>query len=175
MKKRSFTLFEIIISIILISVLYFFAINTFVKSNTNGQKNINLNSLKEKLLDIDYDDSISLKCVRDELQCFLFIDGLLQEEVIKNLFLQIPSVYEYNKNREKIEYGYLDLPDELGSYEIVFDYSCNRYKKCSEQIVELNTSAYIFNDIHMKPILVEDLYSVDEYFESKQEEVKDAF
>jgi prepilin-type N-terminal cleavage/methylation domain-containing protein len=172
--KKAFTLFEIMITIILISILYIFAINNFSKGLSFGQNNINFENLKTKLISYEFDDKITIKCIEDDFSCFVFVDDQIQDSKIKPFFKDIPTIYNYSKDLERIELLDLEL-EQLQNYNVVFEYSCTKEQRCDEMIVEMPNKIYIFNDIHKGPIVVQNLSDVDEYFESKIREVKDAF
>ncbi len=172
-KLKGFTLFEIIISLILISILYLFAINKFNLTSKDINK-LNLSNLKEELISYGYDSSISIKCIKKDYSCFVFIDGELQENKITGLFFKEPIVYKYNERLEQIEYEPLEL-EKLEREDIIFEYSCNEEKKCTELIAFVGDNGYIFNDIYLKPIKVRSIGEVEDYFLDKIEEVKDAF
>lgn len=174
-KRGAFTLFEIMIVIIITIVLYSFAINSFTKKSNSLDSKVTLLNLKKILLKYDFDNIITIQCRSEDLNCMVFVDGTLQKDIkISNLFNDIPTIYKYNKELDKIEYPDLNLED-MGSYQIVFKYSCRADRKCDEFIVEDTNKIYIFNDINMKPIVYNYISDVDDYFDSKIEEVKDAF
>ena len=173
-KSKGFTLLEIIISIILVSILYLFAINNFSVNTGKGKDSINLNTLKSELLSYNYEKSIAIKCIEKDYSCFLFIDNKLQDNKIKGLFKEEPIVYKYNSKLEEKTFNTLEL-EKLENYNIVFEYSCNKEKKCTEEIVFVNDRGFIFNDINIKPIIVDNISEIENYFQDKIQEVKDAF
>lgn len=174
-KRDGFTLFEIMIVIIITIVLYSFTINSFKKKSNRLDNKVTLLNLKEKLLKYDFDKIITIQCNSEDLSCMLFIDGVIQKDVkISNLFDDIPTIYKYNRDLEKIEYPDLNLED-MQSYQIIFKYSCRADRKCDEFIVEDRNKVYLFNDIYMKPIIYKYISDIDDSFDSKIEEVKDAF
>lgn len=172
MNKNSFTLFEIIISIILISIVYFFALNNFSAKKYDKKQNKTILNLKENLFKYSFNNNIKIKCTQ-EIGCFVFIDGELQEEKIDKLFDSKPTVYEYNNKLKRIEFLDLEL-EQLQRYEIVFEYTCFSNKKCDELIVETDSLVYIFNSFQKKPTTIKYINDIDDYFESKINEVKDA-
>ena len=179
-RKKTFTLFEIIISIILVSIIYSFAINSFSTKKKIKSDDVTIFNLKEKLLkygkENEMGDNITIKCIRDDFSCYLFIDDdkIPLEDKIKPFFLDTPTIYKYNKELEKIDFLDLEL-EQLERYEVIFKYSCKKNKKCSEFIVETENMIYIFNDIKKKPDTIKYISDIDDYFELKVEEVKDAF
>jgi len=173
-KSKGFTLLEIIISIILVSILYLFAINNFSVNTGKEKDNINFHTLKSELLSYNYEKRITIKCIESDYSCFIFIDNKLQENKIKGLFNEEPTVYKYNSKLEEKTFNRLEL-EKLENHNIVFEYSCNKEKKCTEEIVFANNRGYIFNDINMKPIIVDNISEIEDYFQDKIQEVKDAF
>jgi len=169
--KKAFTLFELIISIILVGIVYLFVFNNLNLSKPTSTK-FKLVELKEKLLEYDFEKSINIKC-SEEKGCFLFIDGKLHKQNIK-LFDTTPVVYRYSTTKEIVEFPTLKL-NNIDSYRIVFDYRCNRYKKCDEYIVELEDSIYIFKNLAPKAKKFNSWSDVDDWFSLRQDEVKDAF
>ena len=175
-KNKAFTLFEIIIVIILVSIIYTFAINSFSKNKPKHPDGITLSNLKEKLLEFEFDEDITIQCLADDFSCFVFLDDDLepQEEKIKDLFKNKPTIYSYSKELERLEFLDLEL-EQLQRYEIIFKYNCKKNKKCSELIVETDNLVYIFNDIKNKPKTIKYISDIDSFFDNKIQEVKDAF
>jgi competence protein ComGC len=173
-KTKAFTLFEIIITIILISIIYTFAISSFTNKTNKNINDISLVNLKQKLLKYDFNDNITVKCIKSDYSCFVFIDNIIVDEKIGNLFKSKPTVYNYTKDYKQIEYLPLEL-EQLESYDVVFQYSCKQNWKCSELIVEFDDLVYVFNDIKNKPKVFKYLGDVDIYFDNKIQEVKNAF
>ncbi|MEA2050794.1 MAG: hypothetical protein U9O56_08700 [Campylobacterota bacterium] len=176
MYKKSFTLFEIIISIILISIIYLFAINSFNSTNQNNPSNITLINLKEKLLEYDFNDNITIKCIKDDLNCFVFLDeeSIPQEKRIDNLFITEPVVYKYSRDLETIEFLDLDL-EKLQRYEIFFEFTCKKNRQCDELIIEKNGEVLVFNNLYLRPIKLNYLSDFEDLIKNNIQEVKDAF
>ena len=172
--KKAFTLFEIIIAIILISLLYYFAIDSFDKKQLLVQDKITLFNLKSTLLKYEFDNDIEVKCIDDRFDCFLFIDGAIQQKKLPSFFDKKPIIYKYQKDLEQIEYLTLEL-EALEKYDIIFDYKCIKSGKCTESIVETEEKVYIFNDLYNKPDIIDTISDINQYFTKKEEEVKDAF
>ena len=126
------------------------------------------------MLNKQYDNNIIIKCVDDTFDCYVFIDGEIQEEKIKGLFETKPFIYKYNSNLDEIDFLDLEL-EKLERFEVVFEYKCKKNSKCSELIVEYNDNVFIFNDIFQQPITIKYLSDIEEYFNKNIEEVKDAF
>jgi hypothetical protein len=173
-KKRGVSLFEIILAIVLVGIVYSFAINSFTNKKDIVKDNVTLENLKQTLLAYDYINSIDMKCIASDLKCFVFVDNILQKETINTLFKNKPVVYDYDNKLIKKKFLSLEL-ELLQRYDVVFEYKCDKYRQCTEQIVEYNDKVYIFNDTKIKPIIIKYLNDIDMYFQDKIDEVKDAF
>jgi len=151
-----------------------FTASGFTKSNSISNNTITLENLKQILLDQEYSKQISIKCIEDDYSCFVILDGNLEEHKIDPIFNEQPTVYTYSKELEKLEFADLELK-QFKRYPIVFEYTCKQNQTCSEMIVETDAKIYIFNDMYKRPKIVAYINDVDEYFEAKIREVKDAF
>ncbi|MBD3841462.1 MAG: type II secretion system protein [Campylobacterales bacterium] len=169
--KQAFTLFEILISLVLVTIVYLFAINSF---NISSQKEeqTTLTNFKEYLLKQNYENEISIKCT-DSLKCLIFVDGVRQEQILSNIFRTKPEVYSFEKEYRRLEFPRLEL-ENLESYEIVFDFTCKNKFECDEYILDLGSKGVILTNLENKPIEFEYFSDVRDYFEKKIEEVQDA-
>lgn len=174
MSRKAFTLFEIIISVILISLVYYFVITSFSDNSNTKKDDITFLNLKEKLLAYDFIENITIKCIDEDLSCMVFVDDNMTGDIITSLLTSKPEVYEYSKELKKIEFPYLEL-EQLQRYDIVFQYSCNKNNKCSEYIVQTEEMVYILNDIQKRPSTLKYINDVDEYFDKTMQKVRDAF
>lgn len=174
MIKKAFTLFEIVIVVILISVFYLFAISSFSNNSTLTQQKVQLLNLKEELLKKGFEEKITIKCIADEYSCFVFIDGEKQDEMLDPLFEKKPIIYKYEKNPESIEFSDYEA-EQLDRYEIVFEFSCKKNKKCDEYIIETENMVYAIHNLALKPHTFEYMNDINEMFEAKIREVRDAF
>ena len=172
--KPSFTLIEIILVIFIILSVYYLAVTNFTLLDKNKKENISLINIKSLLLKYQYKDSVELKCIEDGKRCLVFVDGIFYEELKEQLFNEQPEVYTYDKNLDMVEYKELEL-EKLERFEVVFEYLIDKYNKTRDMIVKSNNKVYIFNSINKKPIVVDYLSDVNDYFDDKISEVKDAF
>lgn len=172
--KKSFTLLELIIVIVLISIVYYFTIQNL---NFKPKKldALTINNLQEYLSKIEFDDTIRLDCIdSDDMQCLLFVDENLQKTEKISLFKECPVVYEYSKQLKTLEFRDIELKN-MESYRVCFSFEMTKNKKSSQFIVQTNQKIYVFNNINNKPIILKDVSGVYDYFEDKINEVKDAF
>lgn len=175
--KKSFTLIELVVVIILISTVYLlmFSNTPFLSSEVKKEK-FSLANTKEFLIkNFEFKDEISLVCVEKNFDCFIKIDGSINEKVkIENVFTTIPEVYEYNNSQIKVDFESARI-DNL-DYDVVFEFKMNRDYKFKEYIVDtLENRVYVFNSIYQEAKIYESLNEVFEIFEKNILEVKDAF
>ena len=174
--KRSFTLIELIIVIILISTIYFVSFSNsmfFVKKDTNS---LNLGNVKEFLLEnYDFENNLSIKCIEEDFECFIFVDSILQEDIkINKLFVNVPEIYEFNKNENRIFFKTKRINDI--EYDIIFEIIINDDFTSNEFILDtLENKVYVFNSLFRKVKVYESLNEVFDNFSKKEDEVKDAF
>ena len=173
--KKSFTIIELVLVVVLISLVYgiFFA-NIKKVSTQDEDKNKNILNLKSLLLQYDFEETIEIKCTDVDFKCFVLSDGEVVGELKEKLFDAIPTVYSYERNGKKITYNDLKM-EQLERYSVYFHYKIDKYGKTKDMILEANEKIYIFNSIFNKPIIVENLSEVGKYFESGKEKVKDVF
>lgn len=174
MKNKAFTLFELIVVVILVSIVYYITFSNLDKKQ-NKLDTITLTNIKEKLLEYDFDSKIAIKCLNnDNIDCLLIIDNAIQKEKIENLFSNCPNVYEYSKDIIKIDYEDLEL-EELRKVEVCFEFEVSKNQNSSQIIVESSNEVYIYDNISLKPNKLKFINDVSFYFEEKENEVRDAF
>ncbi len=171
MNKKAFTLFEILIVVILFSIVLGFALTSF-NFNTTAQNKITLNNLKQSLLQKEFSKSISIKCSNDVEYCFLYIDNTLQEDTIKLTNSTQLETYEYDNTNTQITFKDIE-PKELESYNVNFEITIDKDSKHTDMIIFDQNKYYIFNNIKMKPTVLDSLSDIDDYFYDLKKEVKD--
>ena len=174
--KKSFTLIELVIVIILISITYYLVFSTSSFSIKNDKNKVSLENIKEYLLtNFDYEDKLELICIENELKCYVRIDNEIKNDlIIENLFKVKPEVYEYNKELNVIDYETVAINDI--SEDIIFIFSLDNDYKANEFILDtFEDKIYVFNSIYNDVKLFTSLSEVTESFDQKQIEVQDAF
>ena len=172
--RKGFTLFELIIVIILVSIIYYFTLSNF-SIKQSKLDSISLMNLKQVLSEFEFEEKISLHCIDDEnIDCFVLIDGQIQEEKISGLFEKCPDVYEYSKDQKRIEFSDLEL-EKLESYPICFEYELKSDGHSSQMIVDTTEDVFIYDNISKSPKKIKYINDIGLYFDEKNGEVKDAF
>ena len=174
--KKSFTLIELIIVIILISTTYF-----LVFSNTNfhiktDEKRLDLSSLKDYLMkNFEFEKDISFLCIEEKFTCFIKVDGNLDKDFkVLNFFKKVPDVYEYSSSEKKVDFKELRV-DNM-SYNVIFELKINADYKTNEFIIDTkDNNVFVFNSIFTKPKIYKTLIESLEVFDINKTKVKDAF
>jgi len=174
--KKSFTLIELIIVILLISTTYFLVFSNSNFTIKKEKTKISLLNLKEYLLDnFKFEDELSFICVEDSFDCFIKIDNeILKDFKVENFFNTKPEIYEYNQNQTRIDFEDVRISDI--SYDIIFELKINSDYKSNDFIVDsLEDKIFVFNSIFKKSKLYSSMNDVLEEFNTNQLEVRDAF
>ncbi len=172
--KQAFTLFELIIVIILVGIIYYLAISNF-NPQTQKEDTITLTNLKQTLSSIEFEDTISLKCIdNEEVECFISIDNEVPEEKFTGLFKRCPEVYEYSKEQKLLEFPVVKL-ENLEQLDICFEYTLYKNGNSSQMFIDTGDEVIIYDNISNKPNTIKYINDMSLYFDDKNNEVKNAF
>ncbi|MFA7083934.1 MAG: type II secretion system protein [Arcobacteraceae bacterium] len=180
--KRAFTLIELIIVISLIFVTYFLVFSNSNFKVKNNEVAISLNNLQEILIkNFQFNQDISFVCIEENFECFIKIDGILEKmPIVKNFFKTKPSVYEYNKESNLVEFRQIKINNT--NQNIIFELKISSDYKINEFILDKNLDiksnekkVYIFNALFKEPQVVASLNEVITIFKNNEIEVKNAF
>jgi hypothetical protein len=159
------------IVVIISSLAYYLTFANFnISSNINSNKT-RLEILPLYLKKFKFDNELIVKCIKDGRKCLIYSDGSLVEE-LEGLFQKKPTVYTYNKKLDVITYDDIELK-KLDRYEVCFEFHIDKYNKYKDMIVETTNKVYIFNSFYPKPIVLEYLSDVNDYFDDMEQKVRD--
>ena len=180
--QKAFTLFELMIVVVITMILYGFAISSFNNKQNNKDKDkkenalVVLKNIKNYLQTYTYNNKLSLKCTKEK-GCFLYLDGTLSDSGIKIDDLDIDNieVYDYKDWTKRVEFERIE-PKKLTMYDVFLEFDLDRDKKMKDMIVVNNQKVYIYNSLHEFPIVLDETYQIDEYFTNiKLEAEENAF
>ena len=174
--KKSFTLIELIIVIILISISYYlvFSSSNF-KINTNSEK-ISFSNIKEYLIkNFEFKNSLSLVCIDENLVCYIKVDDEINPELkLENLFQTKPDIYEYTKDQELLFFNSISINNI--TQDVFFKFEINSDYKSKDVIVDtLEDKVYLFNSLFEQAKVFDSLNELFETFNLNKIEVQDAF
>ncbi|WP_320033504.1 prepilin-type N-terminal cleavage/methylation domain-containing protein [Halarcobacter sp.] len=174
--KKGFTLIELIIVILLISIVSLILIPNF---NFNQEKKykLEIKNIKEFMLNnFEFENKLALECIeKDELDCYIFVDGVMQEDIIiKNLFNQVPKVYNFD--RELSDYRFRKIKFDNHEYEPFFELKINSDNKHKNIVLDTyEDKVYLFSAISKKAKIFKNTNEVLDMMYDSSIEVRDAF
>ena len=174
--KKGFTLIELVIVILIISIVYLLIFSNNSFNIKNQEEKITLYNLKDFLLkNFEFEKELSFLCIEKDFSCYVKTDGKIVEDFkINHFFIKTPDIYEYNIEERRVNFK--DLRIENFDYKVVFELKINSDYKTNEFILDtLENKVYVFNSIFTRPKLYETLNESFEAFNLSQIEVKDAF
>lgn len=174
--KKSFTLIELIIVILIMSATYLLVFSTNSFNIKEQNQKLELDNLKDFLLKkFSFKKDLSFLCIDEDFSCYVKVDGKLDKDFKIEKFFKIkPEVYEYDKNERKMEFK--ELRVDNFNYDVIFELKINSDFKTNEFIVDtFENKVYVFNSIFTKPKIYNSLNESFETFNIQEIEVKDAF
>ena len=167
--KKSFTLIELLIVIILITTIYAMFLPNMTtykfKKDRILLKNIKV-YLKENF---EFEENLKLTCL--ETVCYVYVDSKKVEELeIKGLFTDIPNVFQ---DDEFIEFN--DVKIDNFSKNVIFEIEFNKDYKSKNLLLEFEQNVYYYNLIYEEALIFESFSDYEDYKEDLKIEVKDAF
>jgi prepilin-type N-terminal cleavage/methylation domain-containing protein len=144
LKRGGFTLFELLIVVTLIGIVYAVFVAKMSQKNARTTPNVTIADLAESLRAMSYRERADLYCLENESTCRLYLDGEPIEKGIK-LFKKPPKVWVYDRYGALVPKRF--LPAVIGQTvlkKIVFHYFTDRGGGSSNFIVETDGHAYLF-------------------------------
>ncbi len=167
--KRGFTLFELLVVIILISIVYFLVI----PSGLGAKKDraiFKFENLKTYLSSFDKSAKVTLICIRECKKCYVFYKDKQVETGVINRELR---AYTYNN-------GYLDdakfsAPKYFDAYEnICFKYSVDPKRNIGDEVfVKYGQKVYYFSPYFQKTKIFDSLSEASDFYTNGLEKLKD--
>jgi len=160
--KSSFTLFELLIVLLIISLIY----AIFIQKISSSQS-----PLKDKLFKIDnflknydFNKSADIICIDRCLKCFLEIDGKKKKEI--ELFNSEVKVYDFNIHGIFSQIKFPPYFDKNGNpNNVCFRYTIYSNQSHSSYIVEYNDKFYVFYAYMQPPKIATDISSAQKLFD----------
>jgi len=172
--KKAFSLFELILVVVIIGISYTFININFSKLSKKDEATVNLKNIKEYLSTIEYNDTLSLKCIDEAKRCLIFVDGELLEENSFDIFKSIPTVYSYDEAMNVKDFEYIDM-DGYRNFKVDFELNLDKELRHEDLIVEVDEKVYYFNPLFLKATEFTYLNEVIGAITKKIDEVKYAF
>jgi len=163
-SKSSFTLFELLIVILIISILYGVFIEK-LHTKESRAKSLGLQDIKTLLSGYDFNQSVKIACIDKCKECYIFVDGEKKEKV-EGLFEKEVDVYDFDIHGILSPVKFSPLFDENGNpQDVCFAYELFPNGSNSSYIVKYQDKFYIFY-AYMKPVkIVDSLGDAQKYFD----------
>ena len=144
MKKRAFSLIELLIVILIIGVVYTLAIGNFKRLGNESSK-LTLSSLKEYLHSIPHTKSVKLLCLDDCSECNILVDDV-KSRTIEDFLDESVKVYRY-----EFSYGAVEIEKEVFfniddvEEDVCFSYEVDKSGVGNQVLVEFKEKVYDFS------------------------------
>jgi len=168
-KRKAFSLIELLLVIVIIGVVYTLALGSF-EQLAKKETGLSLEKMKEYLFSLEYEKTAKLLCLDDCLTCDLVLDGNVSK-TIDSFVDDTVKTYRYD-----FLYGYVEQePDVYFNVEniqedVCFSYELDKNGVGSQILVEFNEKFYDFSSYFREVGIYN---SIEEAREAKEEVMKE--
>jgi prepilin-type N-terminal cleavage/methylation domain-containing protein len=140
LKKRAFSLVELLVVVVIIGVVYTLSISSFKKNTLEEQ--VSFMNIKKFLKRFDYQKNISLVCLDKSTKCDIYVDGNKTKTIDSFIDSEV-SIYRYDFN-----YGYVQkefdifFDDEDRDEDVLFAFTLDKKGVPDQILVEYNDRYY---------------------------------
>lgn len=165
-SKRAFTLFELLLVVVLISIIYGVFVHKLTKKSTASDLKFSLSTIKQDLQTIPFKKKLEFICIEPCEECYIYVDKhLIKQDPIK-LFKESPKVYRPDSfgQIQNIEF----LPIEIKENElsnVCFRYELFGNGSSSHYAVEYGSKYYLFDPYMYDVKEAESLSDVSIFFD----------
>ena len=143
-SKSSFTLFELLVVILIISILYAIFVERLSSKESTLPSEGEVESIAKLLKRYDFNESAELVCTEKCKQCFIFVDQK-KTESIDSPFEEEVNVYDYDIHGILSKIHFQPIFDENDNpTEVCFRYAVYPNGSSSSYILEYQKKFYIF-------------------------------
>ncbi len=140
-SKSSFTLFELLIVILIISLIYGIFVQKLSHKRIISQED-RLKYLDKILSQYDFNESAEIVCINDCKSCFIQVDGNRVEDI--DLFSENVKVYDYDIHGLLSQIKFTPIFKDDTPLEVCFRYSLYPNGSHSSYILEYKDSFYLY-------------------------------
>jgi len=163
-ERNSFTLFELILVIVIIGVVYTLFIQNIDKLQRT--QSIGIEQLSEHLKTFQDKNEVSLICIDECKKCEIYVDKNATKQYLE-LFKEEVISYEVDKDGQLEKRKYLPIYDEREEIEVCLKFTLFKNGSVSETILEYNEDIYYFPTYFGKMQKFETLDGLKEYFQER--------
>jgi len=165
-SKSSFTLFELLIVILIISIIYGIFIEK-INSKEYYLSQVGLKEIDKFFKDLEFNETAKIVCSNECEKCWLYVDGKRVKKV-KSFFKEKPTVYDFDIHGILSQIQFLPLFKGLNPQEVCFEYVKYPNHSNSSYIVEYKKKFYIFFSYFHPPKVTESISSAQDVFDPSQ-------
>lgn len=171
-KRRAFSLIELLIVIMIIGVIYTLVVGNF-NSIAEEKTKLTLKNLKEYLLSIEHNKNVKILCLDDCSQCDIIVDGE-KDKSIEDFLDEGIKIYRYD-----FLYGYTAIEQEVYfnaedvEEDVCFSYEIDKSGVGSQVLVEFKEKFYDYTSYFTKVQVYDSIAQVQEAREDLMREVKE--
>lgn len=172
-SKKAFSLFEMVLVVVIIGIIYSFVNINFSKLSKKDEAQLNIQNIKTYLRTIEYKETLSLKCIEEAKRCLVFADGELLEE-LKGIFDSVPAVYSYGGQMSRIDFNRIDM-DGYRNFKVDFELVLDKEFRHQDMVVKLEDKVYYLNPMFLKAEEFKYLNEISEDIRIKTDKASYAF
>ncbi len=151
-NSKAFTLFELLIVVVLISILYGVFVHKLSRPKQSKTDQLTLMNLKSFLLDIPFKRKIEVICLEPCKECNIYIDNKKSKSDAFSLFKSVPNVYFPDNFGQLKTVNFLAQVDKNDAINnVCFKYTLLNNKSGSYYALEDDGDYYLF-DPYMKKV-----------------------
>lgn len=162
--KAAFTLFELIIVVLLISIVY----GVFVHKLSTPQKQDNKITLQNIALHLDslkFEKEAKIICTTNPMECKIYLDKEAQEGSFE-LFADKPIVYILDKFGKPKIVNFPKIFDQNGKpFDTCFEFKVRKNGSNSSFIIDKNGEFYVFKALQKTPQIFKTLDGAKEFLD----------
>ncbi|OIP55191.1 MAG: hypothetical protein AUK54_04385 [Helicobacteraceae bacterium CG2_30_36_10] len=170
MKRKAFSLIELMIVIMIIGVIYTLAITNFAKLSDKSSM-LTLSNFKEYLIGIPHAKSAKIFCLDDCSQCDILVDGN-KTKTIENFLDDSVRVYGYD-----FSYGFMEVQKEVYfnidnvEENVCFSYEVDKNGVGNQVLIEFKDKFYDMSTYFTKTPIYDSMQDAVEAREALVREV----
>lgn len=145
-NSKAFTLFELLIVVVLISILYGVFVHKLSRPKKQETDKLTLINLKSFLSDIPFKHKAEVICLEPCQECYLYLDGKKADEKGFPLFKKAPQVYFPDRYGQINTVSFLPIMDKNSAlHDVCFKFSLFNNKSSSYYAVQEDKKYYLMD------------------------------
>lgn len=163
-ERNSFTLFELILVIVIIGVVYTLFIQNINKLQRT--QSVGIEQLVDHLRKFQDKSEVKLICIDECKKCEIYVDQNRTKQYLELFKSKVVSYY-IDKDGQYEEKKYAPIYDGREELEVCFDFALYENGSVSESILEYNEKVYYFPTYFGEIEKFETLDELKEFFQER--------